>query len=111
MEKHFKVAVALVDLLENRFSIFGFRFGLDPILGLLPVTGDVIAALIALYIVWIAVQLKLPNEKIVQMVGNILLDMVLGLLPVIGNIADFAFKSSSKNLEILKSHRETVVSS
>lgn len=110
MQKHIKLAETFVELLENRFSVLGFRFGLDPLLGLLPVTGDVIAAIVALYLVWIGLQMKLPNEKVVQMVGNILLDMLLGFIPIVGDVADFAFKSSSKNLEILKSHKETTVS-
>jgi hypothetical protein len=111
MEKHIKVATSLVELLENRFSIFGFRFGLDPILGLFVGAGDAVTAMIALYVVWIAMRMNLPTEKIVRMLGNIALDLAIGFIPVFGDIADFGFKSNTRNLEILKSHRETVVQS
>ena len=66
--------------------------------------GDVFTTLLSFYIVWIGVQMKLPQDKIAQMVGNVMLDFLLDFIPVLGQIADFAFKANIRNLEILKQY-------
>jgi len=109
MNNHLRAAEALTNLLENQFKIMGFKFGLDPIIGLIPGLGDALGALIALYLVWIGIQMSLPAEKIVAMILNIVIDFVGGSLPIIGDVVDFAFKSNSKNLEILKKYSSSVI--
>jgi uncharacterized protein DUF4112 len=75
---------------------------LDPILGaLLPGIGDVIGALIGGYIVVVAVRRKLAPVVIARMVMNIGLDMAVGAIPVLGDAADFAFKSNQMNARLL----------
>lgn len=107
MNSHLKMARTLTYLLENQFKFGRFKFGLDPVLGLVPGFGDAISATLALYIVWIAINSRVPQDKIILMLWNIVLDFLLGLLPLIGDVADFAFKSNSINLEILeKYHRD-----
>ena len=106
---HIKIARYLTYLLENRFQVFGFRFGLDPILGLAPWIGDLIGALLSLYIVWIGMKVGVPSEKLERMVRNIFYDFVIGLIPVVGSVGDFFFRSNSKNLDIILSHYNTVV--
>lgn len=109
MEKQLAIARALTDLLENRFGIGKFRFGLDPIIGAIPILGDLITTGLSLYIVWIGMKIKIPNTKIFQMLGNIVIDYFIGLFPVIGDITDIAFKSNSKNIKILEEYASIVV--
>lgn len=101
MTPHLKTAQQLTELLESRFNVAGYRFGLDPILGLVPGLGDAISLLLSLYLLWIAAQLKTPPEKINQMMANIAVDFFLGLVPLVGDVGDFLYKANSKNLAIL----------
>ncbi len=104
MDKHVRVAEHLVEMLENRFNIFGFRFGLDPILGLISGAGDLVTLFVGAYFIWIAKKLKLPNAAISIMISNIMLDFIIGLIPLIGDLFDFSFKAHLKNLQIIQSH-------
>jgi hypothetical protein len=109
MDKHLKIAKFLVRLFENRFKIFNFRFGLDPIFGLIPGGGDTIGAALSLYLIWIAIKTKLPKERIWEMLKNIFLDFILGLIPLVGDTLDFLFKSNELNWKILEDHLGKVV--
>ncbi len=110
MERHLKIASSLTHLLENRFRIFGKKFGLDPILGVIPGIGDVIPIILSFYLVWIAVQLRLPDDKISLMIRNIVIDFFIGIIPLIGDVGDFFYKSNTKNLQIIKTYKpESVV--
>jgi hypothetical protein len=109
MEKHITIAEAITDLLENRFTILNYRFGLDPLLGLIPGLGDALALIFSLYLVWIGIQMRLPGEKIEAMVRNILIDFFIGLIHFLGEVGDFVFKANSKNLKILRSHSPRIV--
>ena len=104
MRKHLKIATSLANLLDNKFEFMGLRFGIDPILGLIPGGGDLVSFLLSLYIVWIGLKMELPRNRIIRMIWNTTLDFGIGLVPVLGDIADFAFKSNLMNLEILKQH-------
>lgn len=85
-----------------RVPIVGWKIGLDPILGMLPVSGDVISSLISVYLVVVAYQLSLPRHILMRMSANIALDLVLGLVPVVGDVADFFWKSNRYNLKLLE---------
>ena len=104
MQNHLKTASYIADLLDNKFKVLGFRFGIDPLLGLIPGGGDLVSFLLSLYIVWIGVKVELPMKKIIKMIKNTMLDLVVGVIPVFGDVADFAFKSNLMNLEILQEH-------
>lgn len=104
MKNYLRIAATMAYLLDSRFKILGRRFGIDSLLGLIPGLGDLVSLSLALYIVWVGIKMKLPSEKIARMIGNILLDFGLGLVPVLGDIADIVFKSNLKNLEILNHH-------
>jgi hypothetical protein len=101
MNSHLKTATNLTHILENQFQIGRFKFGLDPILGLIPGGGDLITAILSFYIVWIGIQMHLPGHKITQMISNIVVDFLLGLIPILGDASDFIFKANTKNLKIL----------
>lgn len=105
MENHLKVATILVNFLENRFRLLGIRFGFDPIIGLIPGFGDFISLLLSFYLIWIAVELKIPSSKITQMLFNILLDFLLGLIPVLGDFVDVVYRANTRNLAIIKKYK------
>ncbi len=96
----------LEKLLERGFTIPGTRqkFGLDVILDLIPIGGDFIAAAMGLYMVMEARNLGMPKSAIVRMLGNVGIDWLLGLIPWVGAIPDFFFRSNSRNLRIIKKH-------
>lgn len=103
---HLRAAEQLTHILDTQFSFLGACFGLDPILGLIPGVGDAASTLLSLYLVWIGTQLELPSHKLAQMLGNSVLDFLVGIVPVLGDIGDFAFKANSRNLALLKQHLE-----
>lgn len=93
-------------LLERGFTIPGTnqKFGLDVILDLIPVGGDFIAAAMGLYMVMEARNLNMPRSAIMRMLGNVGVDWALGLIPFVGAIPDFFFRSNSRNLRIIRKH-------
>lgn len=97
---------ALEQLLEGMFvvPVIGKRVGLDAIIGLVPVAGDVIAAGMGLYLVWEARNLGLPRWKIWRMIGNVGFDTLLGAVPVAGDLFDFLYSSNTRNLKIVRRH-------
>lgn len=99
---HFALAKDLAKLLETQFKIGNLRFGLDAVLGIVPGAGDFVSFLLSLYIVWIGIGLKLPADKVALMLGNIIYDFFLGLVPVLGDLLDITFKANTKNLEIIE---------
>jgi hypothetical protein len=97
---------ALERALEHGFSVPGttYQFGLDAIVGLIPVVGDFIGAALGSYLVWEAKNLGLPKWKLWRMAGNVAFDTAVGFVPVAGDVLDFLFRSNSRNLKILKRH-------
>jgi hypothetical protein len=78
--------------------------GLDVILDLVPVAGDVAAAALGSYMVWEAKNLGMSKWQMARMAGNVGFDFLLGLIPWVGAIPDFFFRSNSRNLKIVKRH-------
>jgi hypothetical protein len=97
---------ALEHLLERSFMVPGINrpIGLDAIVGLVPVAGDVITAALGAYIVWEASNLGLPRWKLWRMAGNVAFDSAVGAIPVAGDVFDFLFRSNTRNLRIVKRH-------
>jgi len=93
-------------LLERSFTIPGINrpVGLDAIVGLVPVVGDVITALMGAYLIWEARNLGMPRWKIWRMVGNLGVDTALGAIPLVGDAFDLVFRSNSRNLKIIRRH-------
>lgn len=97
---------AMEMLLERSFKIPGVNYpiGLDSLIGLVPVLGDIVTTAMGAYIVWEARNLGLPRWKIWRMMGNVGFDAVLGAVPLVGDAADFLFRSNTRNLRIVKKH-------
>jgi hypothetical protein len=93
-------------LLERSFVIPGINraVGLDAIVGLVPVVGDVITAVMGAYLIWEARNLGMPKWKIWRMIGNLGVDTALGAVPLVGDAFDFLFRSNTRNLKIIKKH-------
>src|SRR4029079_10709239 len=85
MNQHLKVATRLANLLDNRFQLGPYRFGISGIINIIPGVGDVIDAVLSLYIVWIAFQMEAPGWILLQMLGNIGVNFVLGAVPFVGD--------------------------
>lgn len=82
----------------------GRRVGLEPLLGLLPVGGDVLGTLANAWVVAEAARFRLPRVVLVRMVLNVALDLVIGAIPLVGDLFDFGFKASSRNLALFRRH-------
>lgn len=97
---------AMEQLLERSFVVPGTNIpiGLDSIVGLIPVVGDLIAAAMGSYLIWEARNLGLPKWKLARMAGNIALDTAVGAVPVVGDALDFVYRSNTRNLRIVKKH-------
>jgi len=97
---------AMERVLERLFVIPGTKqsVGLDVVLDLVPIVGDIAAAGLGAYIVWEAKNLGMSKGQIARMAGNVGFDWLLGLIPWVGAIPDFFFRSNSRNLRIIKRH-------
>ncbi len=93
-------------LLDSAFRIPGtrLRFGWDPVIGLVPVLGDVITALFSLIILVHAFRIRVPGVVRARMFLNVLIDLAVGAIPIIGDLFDFAWKSNARNLGLLERH-------
>jgi hypothetical protein len=97
---------AMEKILERAFVIPGINrpIGLDSIVGLIPVVGDVATALMGAYIVWEARNLGMSKLQLTRMAANVGFDTALGAIPFAGDIFDFFWRSNSKNLKIIRKH-------
>lgn len=98
----------LSTLMDKAFVIPGtnIRFGLDSIVGLVPVIGDTLTVAVSGYIYTFARKAGVPRHKRLRMVWNIFIDWLIGLIPLLGDIFDVAFKANSKNVRIIMDHVE-----
>ncbi|MGF1533136.1 MAG: DUF4112 domain-containing protein [Bernardetiaceae bacterium] len=100
----------LTYLMDRAFVIPGtsFRFGLDPLLGLVPGIGDTISLLVSGVLLVAMVRHGVSGVVLARMLGNLALDYTVGVVPLLGNIFDFSFKANQRNLSLLKSYYQTL---
>ncbi|GAB3425733.1 DUF4112 domain-containing protein [Niabella aquatica] len=91
-------------LMDEQFSIGGFKFGLDPILNLLPVAGDIGSYVISVSLIITMIQYGASGRLAMKMLGNATLDALVGAIPFLGWIFDFAYKANTRNLKLLTEH-------
>ncbi|MES2336558.1 MAG: DUF4112 domain-containing protein [Pseudomonadota bacterium] len=96
----------LEKLLERTFVVPGINraVGLDFIVGLVPVVGDLAAAAMGSWIVWEARNLGMSKLQLTRMAANVGFDALLGAVPLVGDAADFFFRSNTRNLRIIRKH-------
>ncbi|MBE9014142.1 DUF4112 domain-containing protein [Pseudanabaenaceae cyanobacterium LEGE 13415] len=110
MQSHRESTIArlrsLTHLLDNALPIPGtkYRIGIDPIIGLFPGGGDVAMSFVSSYILIEAARLGLPRPTLLRMLWNLILDALLGIIPMAGDFVDLAWKANSKNLVLIEAH-------
>ena len=97
-------ARALGRLLDSAFRVPGtrFRFGLDPILGLVPGLGDAVAGGMGFYLLIVAFRAGAPPVVILRMFLNVGVDLLLGAVPLLGDLLDAGYKANLRNLALLE---------
>ena len=96
MEKVMERAIAI--------PVINRPVGLDAIIGLVPVAGDLMGAVMGLYMIWEARNLGMPKWQLARMASNVAFDTAVGAIPVAGDVFDFMFRSNTRNLRIIKKH-------
>lgn len=98
----------VAQLLDSAFVVPGtsYRVGLDPILGLVPGLGDLVSPLFTIGILWQARELAIPRVVLLRMILNVAIDSLLGAVPVVGDLFDFAWKANNKNLALVERHAQ-----
>lgn len=98
-----KLLSHLANFLDNRFTLPGtsYRVGWDFLIGLVPVVGDLVAAILSSYLIVAALYHRADGITIARMLMNMLLDFVIGLVPIIGDIFDAGWMANAKNVRLL----------
>jgi hypothetical protein len=97
---------AVARIMDSMFEIPGtkVRIGLDAIIGVVPIVGDLISQVISSYIIWEARQLGISRFTMARMIANSAIDTVVGMIPFAGDAFDIYFRANLKNLALLKAH-------
>ena len=92
--------------MDNQFQVPGtnFRFGLDPILGLIPFGGSVASFAVSAGLLLTMIKHGVSRKVWIMMLGNLTLDAIFGSIPILGTIFDFAFKANQRNVSLLRKH-------
>ncbi len=93
-------------VMDSNFRIPGtsFRFGLDPILGLVPGLGDATSLAISGALIYYMAKHGASRKVVIMMLGNVALDAIFGSIPILGNVFDFFYKANTRNIRLLKKH-------
>ena len=93
-------------LLDNSIKLPGtsWRIGLDGVIGLIPGIGDLAAGGLSTYILYQALKLKVPRAIIARMALNVLLESVIGVIPILGDLFDFVFKANQRNVNLMRKY-------
>ncbi len=96
----------LAKLMDAQFKIPGtnIRFGLDSLIGLIPGVGDLSTFAVSGYMVWIMANNGASGFLLARMVLNILIDAIVGMIPLLGDIFDIAFKANIRNMKLMQEH-------
>ena len=106
-ESHARTLTALRKwsvLLDSAFRVpgTGLTFGLDPLLGLIPGIGDLTSPLFAALLLFHGVRMRIPRVVQLRMVINAAIDLLIGVIPVVGDLFDFGWKANVRNLALLE---------
>lgn len=101
-ERRLRRLSRLAWLLDRSIPLGKWRIGVDPILGLVPGLGDWLGALLSLYFLYESARLGVRGSVLARMTTNILVETVVGALPVVGDLFDFAWQANARNLRLLQ---------
>ncbi|MCF3933544.1 DUF4112 domain-containing protein [Acuticoccus sp. M5D2P5] len=88
--------------LDSKFSIFGIRFGIEPILGIVPGVGDLVGLGMSSYLLLQAYRMGVRKRTMARMIANVAGDTVFGSIPVLGTVVDVFWKANRANMQLLK---------
>lgn len=93
-------------LLDSSIPLPGtsFRVGLDGLIGLIPGIGDAVGGVVSSYIIAEAARMGVPKAILIRMAFNVILETVVGMIPIIGDLFDFAWKANNRNVTLLREH-------
>ena len=97
---------SLAWILDSSIALPGLRLriGLESLLGLVPVLGDLVGALLSSYILFLSARMGAPRVTLIRMALNVAVESVVGVVPLLGDMFDFVWKANSKNIELLRAH-------
>jgi hypothetical protein len=96
-------------ILDNSIPVPGTggrRFGIDAVIGFVPVVGDLVSGGLGLFVVWRASRLGLPRVVVARMLANSAIDLAIGSIPVLGDAFDLWFKANTRNIGLMRRHLE-----
>jgi hypothetical protein len=99
---------ALAKVMDSAFVIPGtnIRMGLDGVIGLFPVVGDVVGGVVSSYIVWEARRIGAPTWLLARMSLNVAVETGIGAIPILGDAFDIMFRANLRNMALLRGHLE-----
>ncbi len=105
-EQRLQVLRRVSGMLDSAMLVPGtsIRFGLDPILGLIPGLGDLVSPLFTIGILWQARDLGIPKVVQLRMIFNVAIDTLVGIVPIAGDLFDVAWKANDMNMVLLERH-------
>lgn len=92
--------------LDTQYTIAGFRFGWDPILNLIPFLGKPVTFLISLFLVFVMWRNGTSGQLMIKMFKNVLVDAIIGSIPLVGIVFDFTYRANLKNVRLLREYYE-----
>jgi hypothetical protein len=101
---HIDFARKLTTLMDTKFTVLWVRFGIDPILQVIPGFGNFLAAVTSCYLFWIAYRLRVPTQVYARMAINILFDYLMGFVPLVGIVFDILYRSNIRNFALLEKY-------
>jgi hypothetical protein len=107
-ERHLRRLDTLADWMDSRFRVPGtnIRFGIDAVLGLVPGIGDGVSIIPAVYLIAHAAYLGVPKSLLIRMASNVGVDLLVGSVPLVGDVFDVGFKANRRNIALVSRHVE-----
>jgi hypothetical protein len=105
---HLKFARKFAESMDSQFNILGIKFGWDSIIGFVPGLGDAVSVGLSFYLLWVAFKIRVPADVRNKIVANIVLDAVIGAIPLFGDVVDLFFKANLRNLALLEKYSQSL---
>lgn len=96
----------IASIMDDKFRVPGtnFKFGLDPIMNIIPIAGDVSGFIVAAALLFVMAKNGVSRKVLILMAINVGIDVTIGAIPLIGQLFDFYFKANTRNIKLLKEH-------